>query len=53
LTAKNDYNKGDKKMYRIKRKVKINGVVRTVHCMVIPEKKRVIANLRGCSIDAI
>ena len=40
-------------MYRIKRKVKINGVVRTVHCMVIPEKKRVIASIRGCSMDAI
>lgn len=40
-------------MYRIKRKVKINGVVRTVHCMVIPEKKQVIANIRGCSMDAI
>lgn len=40
-------------MYKIKRKVKIDGKVRTVHCMVIPEKKMVIARLRGCELDAI
>ena len=40
-------------MYRLKRKVKVNGVVRTVHCMVIPEKRMVKAYINGCAMDAI
>ena len=40
-------------MYKVNRKVKIDGNVRTVQCMVIPEKKIVIARLRNCEMDAI
>ena len=40
-------------MYRIRRKVKIDGVIRNVKCMVIPERKQVIAKLSHCSFDAI
>lgn len=40
-------------MYKIKRKVKIDGVVRTIHCKVIPEKQMVIAEIRGCEMDAV
>ena len=39
-------------MYKIRRKVKIDGVVRTVTCKVIPERGEVVAELRGCMLDA-
>ncbi len=40
-------------MYKVRRKVKINGKVRTAHCFVIPEHKKVVAKIRGCQTDAI
>ena len=40
-------------MYKVRRKVKINGKVRTAHCFVIPEHDKIVAKIRGCQTDAI
>lgn len=40
-------------MYRIRRKVKVDGVIRNVQCMVIPERRQVIATINNCAFDAI